>query len=535
MDNKFFGRKPYLELLKKRIDGFLHGYRQNIAIVGDELVGKTSLIFSLLKKYHDNRVLVLYLQNRPETVDSFARRFIGVLLYNFLINSGIELKEDLDFLIGKSCRYIPKTVDKIKAILLSLDKRKRCNVFTELLSLCESLHSETQKSCVVIFDEFHNLESLGVGKLYAEWSKVLMAQKNTMYIIISSLRFKTRAVLAKNLSLLFGNFEVMEVEPFDIKTSYGYIATKTYDLGLDSGLKNFVVHFTGGHPFYLEVITDALLKYNSPDLVDILEGLLFESSGILNQKFSNYLKRFLDSPQNQQYMSILHLISCGHNKLKDIAHLMHKTLKEVNLRVAYLLESDAIDRQGDFLKINDRVFCFWLKFVYQEKLNSLTFDSKNQKEMFRRYIEDVVNEFLLNTSKPVITRIEELMQLFTDDVVQIDRKKIKLTHFREIKPLEFFSKGLKEGLIGRSGDSLWIMAVKQDFLTEDYVVEFSKECKRYRNKTQKKIIVSLNDTDANAKLRALEEKIWMWDLNNLNQLFDLFSRPRLIPEQKVSV
>ena len=55
--------------------------------------------------------------------------------------------------------------------------------------------------------------------------------------------------------------------------------------------------------------------------------------------------------------------------------------KELILKISHLLEIDTITRSGDFLKINDRVFSFWIKFVYQEKLQSLTFDAKNQKPL----------------------------------------------------------------------------------------------------------------------------------------------------------
>lgn len=526
--DKFFDRRQYLEVLEKRISGLFQGYRQNIAFIGDELVGKTSIIFKFLNNFYNNRILMVYLQTRPETMDSFAKRFIGVLLYNFLLNSNIPLREDLDFLIEKSARYIPETINKIKSILNSLGRRKKNNIFSELLSLSEIIYQETTKSCVLIFDEFHNLENTGIKNLYAEWSKILMEQRHTMYIIISSLKFKTKSILARNLSLLFGNFELIEIEPFDIKTSSEYLRLKTERLNLNSGSNNFIVHFTGGYPFYLEVITDALLKSQQPNLVNILEDLLFESSGILNQKFSNYLKRFLDSTHSQQYLSILYLISSGHNKLKDIAHILRKPKGELNSSINSLLELDAIGRSGDFLKINDRVFSFWLKFVYQEKLNSLTFDAKNQKNLFRDYIEGMIQEFFIHANKPILERITEILRLFSDDTILIDKKRLRLTHFTEIKPLEFNNRNLQEGLLGRSPGSLWIMTFQHDLLTEDYVVDFSKECKRYRHKTQKKIIVTLKDIDSGVRLRALEEKILMWDLNHLNQIFDLFHKPRVI-------
>lgn len=59
--NNFFDRRSYLETLNKRILGLKEGYRQNIAIIGDELVGKTSIIFNLLYKTYDTRINFLYL------------------------------------------------------------------------------------------------------------------------------------------------------------------------------------------------------------------------------------------------------------------------------------------------------------------------------------------------------------------------------------------------------------------------------------------------------------------------------------------
>ncbi|PIP20645.1 MAG: hypothetical protein COX40_03630 [Candidatus Omnitrophica bacterium CG23_combo_of_CG06-09_8_20_14_all_40_11] len=530
--DNFFDRKSYLDILDKRITDLKDGYRQNIAIVGDELVGKTSTICKFLNNFCDNRIIIIYLEIRPESLSSFARRFIGVLLYNFLINSGVSLQENLDFLIAKSEKHIPKTVEKIRCILAALERRKKNNIFIDLLSLFELINQETNKFCVAIFDEFHNFENMGIKNLYPEWSKLLILQKNTLYIIISSMELKTKIILSKNLSLLFGNFQIITIEPFDIKTSEDYLNYRLGELNLNTGLKNFLIHFTGGNPFYLELISKELLKTETIDLTDILEDLLFLPAGILNQKFSNYLKRFLNIPYSQDYITILYLISDGHNKLKDIAHILQKTRKELILRINHLSELDTISRNGDFLKISDRVFGFWLRFVYQEKLQSLTFDAKNQKVIFRDKIESQIQEFLTDSQKTLIERTLELLHLFEDDVIQIERKRLRLTHFREIKALEFNNQSLREGVIGRSRDNLWIIAFKHGLLTEEDIAQFAKECKKYRHKLQRKIIVALQDIDTNTRLRALEEKVWTWDLNNLNQLLDLFYKPRIIADRE---
>ena len=527
--DKFFDRKNYIQILEKRVSSLKEGYRQNIAIIGDENVGKTSIISKFLANYYDPRIVTVYLEVRPEPLVGFARRFIGALLYNFLLNSGLPLKEDLDYLITKSSRYIPKTTERINFILNELSRRKKINIITELFNLPELINQETGKFTVLFLDEFHNLEDIGANNLYREWSKLLMVAKNTLYCLVSSRMFKTRAILSKQLSLLFGNFEIITIEPFDIHTSSRYLEQHIPVLKSNSQLKDFIINFTGGYPLYLELIADALSKADlSVDLADILEDLLFNTSGILNQRFSNYIKRFLDVGASNDYISIFYLIASGRNRIKDIAHILHKQKKDLTVRINYLLELDAITRSGDFLKVSDRLFAYWMRFVYQEKMRSLSFDAKNQKEKFRDNIQELIQEFAQQSNKSLANRVGELLQLFEDDLMQIERKKIRLHHFREVKPLVFGQRFLKDGLLGRSSDALWIMAIKSDALTEQDITDFSKECKRYHHKSQRKIMVTLREVDPNARLKALEEKIWTWDLNSLNQILDLFSKPRVI-------
>lgn len=528
MKDKFFDRKQSLELLEKRIIGLKDGYRQNIAILGDELVGKTSLVFKLLSKFCDNRFLILYIESRHETLQSFGRRFIGILLYNFLLNSNVHLKEDLNFLLEKSASFIPKTVEKARSILKDLEKRKKENIFNRLMSLCDLINLETEKNCVVIIDEFINIENFGVKNIYNEWAQLLIVQKKVMYIIISSQQTKAKNILSKDLSLLFGNFEILILEPFESKNTEDYLDFRLKSAGLNKGIKNFLVHFTGGYPFYLDVITESILNSPQAEVVDILDHLLFTNSGILNQRFSNLIKRFSNTNCSQEYVNILRFISNGQNRIKEITHFLHKNQSDIIPKINFLLETDVITRFGDFLKINDRVFSFWLKFVYQEKQQSLSFDAQNQNSFFKKNLEDMIKDYLYVDNKPVSERIVDLLRMFSDDRLQVEKKNMRLTHFREIKPLEFNHSGIKEGLICRSNDSIWVIGLKNDLVTEEDITDFSKECKKYRNKLERKIIVTMRDLDANSRLMALEEKIWTWDLNHLNHIMDLFSKPRII-------
>ncbi|MDD5130700.1 MAG: ATP-binding protein, partial [Candidatus Omnitrophica bacterium] len=429
--DKFFDRRNYIQILEKRVNGLKEGYRQNIAIIGDENVGKTSIISKFLANFYDPRIITVYLEVRPESLDGFAKRFIGALLYNFLLNSGLPLKEDLDYLISKSSRYVPKTSEKINFILAELSRRKKINIIGELFNLPELINQESGKFTVLFFDEFHNLEDLGVKNLYREWSKLLMVQKNTLYCLASSRMFKTKVILSKQLSLLFGNFELITVEPFDVITSGYYLDQHVPSLKFSPQLKNFIINFTGGYPLYLELIADALPKstegvipvnfgksqnnIGGENITDILEDLLFNTSGILNQRFSNYIKRFLDADASNDYVSIFYLIASGRNRIKDIAHILRKQKKDLVARINYLLELDAITRSGDFLKVSDRLFAYWMRFVYQEKMRSLSFDAKNQKTKIRDSIQELICEFIKQSTKPLTNRAWELLQLFEDE------------------------------------------------------------------------------------------------------------------------
>lgn len=525
--HSIFDREQYIELLLKRTADFKEGYRQNIALIGSEFVGKTSIIHKFLDRFYDNRCVSIYVEARVESLESFARRFIGSLLYSFLAAGDFKLKEDINFLIDKAGAYLPRTVEAANAVLADVKKKKE-GALASLFFLCDILHTETGKFCVVILDEFQNLEKLGLKHPYREWSQLIMLQKKTMYIVASSFRNKAKSVLARDLSLLFGNFEVIDVEPFNIAQSGLYLDRELGGFGIDHDLKNFLVDFTGGYPYYIKTIAQALRSQPLVSVEEVLEQLLFCTSGSLYQRFALILDRFSGNRFSQQYFTILRALSRGVNKSRDLAHVLKRTKQEIDQRLAFLLESELISKSGDFLRVNDRMFAFWIKFVYGAKLESLTYDASNQKAVFRDSITRMISEFIASSGTPVSQRLAELLRMFSDERIQLESRKMKLSHFREIKPLEFSHRGLKEGFICRSSDSVWIFAVKKGTLTEEDITEFSRECRKYRSKLERKIIVTLGGMDATTHLRALEEKVITWNVESLNRLFELFSRPRMV-------
>ena len=67
--DKFFGRKPTLSLLKKRVFDLKEGYRQNIAFLGGQYLGKSIILQKFLTELDDQDIIPIYID--LETGDGY--------------------------------------------------------------------------------------------------------------------------------------------------------------------------------------------------------------------------------------------------------------------------------------------------------------------------------------------------------------------------------------------------------------------------------------------------------------------------------
>jgi hypothetical protein len=88
--------------------------------------------------------------------------------------------------------------------------------------------------------------------------KVIMVQKNTMFIVSSSQRHTIRNILTEKLSLLFGNFEIIEVSGFDTQTAREFLKTKIGNVSAADYYLDYVINLAGKNPFYIDVMASGL-------------------------------------------------------------------------------------------------------------------------------------------------------------------------------------------------------------------------------------------------------------------------------------
>ena len=531
-------RQPVLDLLLKRVHDFQEGYRQNIAILGDASIGKTTLLKNFLARLSDDKIIPVYVDVLPFEFPLFCKRFLNSLLYNYLKKSQLlSSRESLELLVQRSKELLPITTLNLQNFLTKVEKEKPEILFRELFNILESFSQETQKRTCIIFDEFQNIMDFGIKNISQELGKRIMFQKNAFFIFSSSFKNAAKNILMNDLALLFGNFEVLELPMLDPAACEILIKAALQGIIISKEYIHFLIHFTGGHPFYLNIICDEAaqqckalhLAFIDRDILcTVLERLLFSDLGLFNLKFVSFLSSWTTPRNKNDFAYLLDAIAQGKNRLKDLSSVLRKQRKDVIQKLNRLCEGGIIAKNGSFYTITDRLMSFWLKFVHYEKGHALSMDTSEQVQHFKNNIYAEMDEFLSSSKKDVAERMMDLFNLFEGDNILLERKKLQLEAFKELRLLHFDNTNLKIGIFGRSQDRCWLTAIKDNGINEQDINEFILLSKQFPNKTIQKIIIGLGDIDRNARLLAKESRILTWDITSLNNLMDFYGKPRII-------
>ncbi len=531
---KFFGREEVLELLAKRADALKDGYRQNVALTGQSLAGKSSIILHFLHAIKDEGFVPIYVEVIKEPFRSFANKFIATILYNSLARMGEDGGIEMETLLDKAREKMPKTYSAIKGITTLMERGDLEGAYINLLGLTSVLKEESGFSCIVMLDEFDNLESLGIKNPFLGFGKMIMVQKDTMYIVSSSRNDAIRKIISEKLSLLFGNFEVINVSNFDLKTSTRFIAAKFAGFEADDLVKRFLIAFTDGNPFYLDKICGrareaALGRMKSyvdkEDVAEAILELVYNAGGIVHQYLLNYLLELLDTKCREALLSILSSIADGHNKKAEIARGLKIRQGEIAKSLARLVELGLISKNGVFHTIDDTMLEFWLKHVYQRRKTLLIDGAFSKAALFAGDVNAYVSSFIEELNKPAAPRIAELLNSFSNELVAVDNRQMKLPHFTKVEVRQ--SPDSRPFIAASFRGNFWIAQVYETVVTENDIIAYIRNIKTLDSKISNKIIVPLKGIEENAKLLAKELKLSIWENATLNMLLKLYARKRM--------
>ncbi|MEA3489313.1 MAG: ATP-binding protein [Candidatus Omnitrophota bacterium] len=534
---KFFGREEVLATLQKRVTALKGGYRQNLALAGPMLAGKSSILRHFLMELKDSEIIPLYVEMGEDDFSLFCNRFMATLLYRYLKTGWGKAEGDFKAL-KKTCRQlIPETVRCMDKVEKALKNKKAEIAYETLLFLTSVFKTETGKSCIVILDEFHNLSNFRLKRPFLTFGKFIMIQKNTMYIVSSSQKTLLKEILSRKLSLLFGNFEILEIYGFDNQTARSFVSERISDGPSCRKIKDYLIQVSQGSPFYLEVLADRfseLMRRRGGGcdpvecLLDDFADLLYKSEGILNQYFTNNLNFFLEKKSRKKFIPVLLSLARGRSTIKAILDDLERADRDLGAKLQKLQDMDMVYNSGVFYKISDKLFEYWLKHVYALKSRAVIDEMDIKYLEFKACVENDYKKFCEFRSKGVEAVIRDLFKCFKNEKVKVSMNCRKMPLFDRVES-RALSKNLFE-VTGTVANREWVCHVKQgDIADEHDIFElWGLKSEEGKTKVARKIFVPLKGIEQNAFLLAKEQNVWVWDIQQLNKILRLYGKFELV-------
>lgn len=537
--NKFFGRKPILDLLNRRVRDLKEGYRQNIAILGERYIGKSIILEKFLQELDDPAVVDVYLDLENKDIHYLFHKFAGSLLYKFAANKNLPLHDELKFLVEVTQPHLPQTIKAIRKIQSLLTHGKEADAYREIITLPQVFVRESNQFCVLILDEFQGLEDLGVPHLFQDLGKEIMTQKKCLYVVASSYPATAKKILSEKLSLLFGNFEILDVDPFDPQSAQEFIQFHLGELKIGEQLRHFLVDFSGGHPLYLRLICSELVSLSAvhkqheiflPLLTKAVENALFNRWGVLSRHFEFILGGLSSGRGNLAVPYILVTLAEHKQRLKDLGETIALKQNVLNQKISRLVEGGVVVKNGSLYYLRDKLFRYWLKYVLRRRYKTIDLDPVKLNTQFHEEFAVALENFKLNAQKDLSSRVMELLACFDNESLQINGRRYKLPFFQEIVPQKIRkTSGEQIDLIkGIAEEGDWLIAFKRDSLEENDIQTIVGELKKLPERPQKCIVISLANLDESARIKALQERMWVWNEGELNTLLNLYDKPYII-------
>ena len=265
---------------------------------------------------------------------------------------------------------------------------------------------------VLIFDEFGHLENFNIPEVFAELGKRIMTQKNCLYIVASSSPQQTQTILSEKLSLLFGNFEIIPLEPFNFSEAQGLIDHNLEGVKIGLHLKNFIADFTGGHPLYINLLCQELIclsgvyaqqEIYAPIVTQAIENVIFNPWGVISRHFElqiNALTAGKMLPGSR--CAVLGALAQGKHKISDLSESLKLKTSQVCPRVNALQDSNIVERNGNYYHIKDKLFSYWIKYVYQRRLRVIDLEAGRSRKQFKEEISRALNDFGMVARKDLV-------------------------------------------------------------------------------------------------------------------------------------
>lgn len=542
MTPRWFDREEILGLLRRRVTGFLAGYRKNLALLGPEGSGKTVLLQRLLQgRLPPGSFLIpVYAEVREgDAVPEWASRFTRSLCYSILQARKVSpLPRDLPDLIRACGRSAPRTASAAVRVLRLADQGKSDEAYDLLWDLPSLAAQEAGCPALLVLDEFHRLRGLPVRDPFRPLGRRVMVQASSLFVVASSQPQAARAILREGLALLFGQFETLELGPLSPLACLSAVRAAWPAVQEDPLLEEILLELAQGHAGTLDLLLRGLAGQaarqhrDTPQsvLLGLLQSLFLDPGSELRGRFESRLRSLPSHHTRPFCIQVLSAVADGKHRLAQIAEQTDRSPAQAARALRVLEQCSLVVRQGAFHRVGDRLFELWLRMGYPLLHGVGLADAAEAGAHFQQMAQGWLAQVRGAAGQPAEERVVELMRQWKGEVVEVDGRRMLLPAFHRIE--------LGTGLAGRPRIAAhrpgqdaagWRVLVWTSALTEAGARELAEQW-RGSDRDARRIAVGPYPVDLNARLILQQARIRLWDLQTLNGLLELYGlRPLPVP------
>ncbi len=370
----FRNRTSELARLQSSFDALIAEAPRWLALVGPRKVGKTSLLLEAARRAPQalGMAIVDVFERAPLDLDIFrllATRCIDALLADELEGSLARRLHDAEqfrALLHRSPSL--RTLDAgLRTDLDRLvDDEATGDTVRRWLQLPEDLCVALDRKLVVAIDEIQELLHLKrhfepFGLMRSVWQRHLRVS----YVISGSAQGVLRDMVSSRHSPFFAHFHLFELGPFARPDAVALLVDGSpVDRRIPAELAERIVDIVGGHPFYLQMVGEALVAehppYHDDMLKPVFQSLLFSRTGRLSLYFHNEYDRVVGKAST--LASTLQVIAeRGPARLTDVARAIRASTASTARYIERLEDALVRDEEGLY-RVADALFGTWIRW-----------------------------------------------------------------------------------------------------------------------------------------------------------------------------
>jgi len=503
--------------------------------------GRSSMVVAFGKKMGGRGTRVLMLDFDQRSPEALVEHMIYAVALHLVPQSCGQKKEET---FQEVLQRLPRKLDKVGPELQELWERwsGRMNE-AELLARCLQLPAKIQKAVGgnlwVVVDNFNCLALVMNEEFIGGPFKDVIGENGKVRWLLAGTPPSVMERLASDKGVLDGLVKVFSFHGLSYNESMKVLQKQVSARALPPPHRAFLAALTGGHPFYLQVLGDALRLRNrelgrrsQPEKL-VLEALtyeLFAGAGRLNLHFDGLLAGAFNGWRAPElYMGMLEAIVRGHSSLSGISHFIRRESPALSRQVQNLLDSGLVNKDGTRYYIPDALLRLWLRHVYLSRREAHAL-GHSRVNAFQSYFTGLLNDFLKTTETETIRRVAGILAA-SDGKVALPGA----DEYEQAAPIPRFDQvelAQKVGetsfdLVARKANEYWLFSVHETAPTSRNLTAFTADVAAARKaisveQTIQPVVVTFGTPTLAFLKAAAKHKLTIWKRGDVNRLAECY-------------